>query len=96
MFDSFVVEYVVSMITLILWTGADDVEYLRTGDLGIIKDGFLFITSRLKDLVSHLNPGRERFTVKQTAEQLIGTTGTPSHVTVACERTSRRSQLGPN
>ena len=46
---------------LVLWAGDDDEEYLRTGDLGIVQAGNLFITSRLKDLVSCLNPGRERY-----------------------------------
>jgi amino acid adenylation domain-containing protein len=32
-------------------TGTDDGPYLRTGDLGFVKDGELFITGRLKDLV---------------------------------------------
>jgi hypothetical protein len=32
----------------------DDLEYLRTGDIGLINDGYLYITSRLKDLVTTL------------------------------------------
>jgi len=47
----------VSVMTLPVWAGADDLEYLRTGDIGVIQDGNLFITSRLKDLVSCLDPG---------------------------------------
>jgi amino acid adenylation domain-containing protein len=31
--------------------GQDEVSYLRTGDLGFINDGQLFITGRLKDLI---------------------------------------------
>ena len=47
----------VSVTPLSVWAGADDLEYLRTGDIGVIQDGNLCITSRRKDLVSCLNPG---------------------------------------
>ena len=49
--------------------GATGPEYLRTGDLGFIRDGELFVTGRVKDLIIVRGVNRYPQDIEETVEQ---------------------------
>ncbi|MCA9178518.1 MAG: aminotransferase class I/II-fold pyridoxal phosphate-dependent enzyme [Planctomycetales bacterium] len=49
--------------------GTDGPEYLRTGDLGFLRDGELFVTGRVKDLIIVRGVNRYPQDIEETVEQ---------------------------
>lgn len=70
--------------------GDDSTQYLRTGDLGFLRDGYLFVTGRMKDVVLIRGRTYHAEDLEWTVEQSVS--GVHSHGAAAFSLTGRTEE----